>query len=340
MRQTAGRQGFAQCGEIPHRGVGFFYGPVAPAHLSLPGRIGYKAGRVLSVPPPHDSLDRTLPIMRYAPLLGLLLLLGGCLEGSTGLTSTREARIRLHVTQGLAGVDHTVLVDGPGRVVLGVACVAGCDFEEGEILQTLTRDQSVYLAQLFRDSGIHDVAGTDFGSQCCDQFFFDLTYEDGDGTSTVRGSAELFPEDLRDAVSQIQALAQGVIPVVVDPDAREQDWPGDWLAEAQVEMAGDRVNMSVRYSGGCAVHDFRLVAWGGWMESYPVQVRAFLSHDDKDDPCDAIVERELSFDLRPLRRAYQDSYGVADPGSTTLVIVLANPNPLSSLSHLDLEYVF
>jgi hypothetical protein len=76
------------------------------------------------------------------------------------------------------------------------------------------------------------------------------------------------------------------------------------------------------------------------MESFPVQVRAFLSHDGKKDPCDAIVTRALSFDLRPLKRAYQESYGVGDPGSTTLVIDLANPVSSSSLSSFRLEYVF
>ncbi len=278
--------------------------------------------------------------MRLTTLLGLFLLLGGCLDGSTGLPPGGNARIALHVTQGLAGVDYAVLVDGPAGTVVGTACVAGCDFQEGDVLQTLTRDQTLYLAQLFRDAGILDLGGTDFGTQCCDQFHYELTFEDKSGATTVRGSSELFPPDLRDAVSQVRALALGVSPVVVDPNTRPQAWPSDWLAEAETEIDGDYVNMSVRYGGGCVVHDFHLVAWGGWMESHPVQVRAFLSHDAKNDPCDAIVHRELSFDLRPLREAYERSYGSGDPGATTLIIVLDNPNSYSSLSELRLEYVF
>jgi len=278
--------------------------------------------------------------MRSMTLLGLFLLLGGCLDGSTGLASGGNARIALRVTQGLAGVDYALLVDGPAGTVVATACVAGCDFQEGDVLETLSREQSVYLAQLFRDAGILDLDGTDFGTQCCDQFYYDLTFEDDEGTSTVQGSSELFPPDLRDAVSQVQALALGVSPVVVDPDTRRQDWPSDWLAEAETEIDGDFLNMSVRYSGGCVVHGFHLVAWGGWMESQPVQVRAFLSHDAKNDPCDAIVDRELSFDLRPLRKAYEKSYGSGDPGATTLIIVLDNPDSSSSLSELRLEYVF
>ena len=270
-----------------------------------------------------------------------LLLLSGCMDSSTGLAGSGVARIRLRVTAGFAGVDYTLYVDGPAGLVMGESCVSGCDFQDGAVLETLSREQAVYLAGLFTAADIHSYDGTDLGVRCCDQFHYELAFEDGSGTSAVQGSAEAFPADLRDAVSQIHGLLGGTTPIVVAPETSPEKWPADFLMDVDsVRLEGDRLEFRVSFGGGCATHDFKLVAFGGWMESYPVQVKAFLSHDGKDDPCDAIVTRALSFDLRPLKLAYEESYGAGVPGATTLIINLNNPVSFSSLSHLRLEYVF
>jgi hypothetical protein len=77
------------------------------------------------------------------------------------------------------------------------------------------------------------------------------------------------------------------------------------------------------------------------MESFPVQTRAFFSVDGNGQVCTTdYVTRNVSFDLKPLERAYQEAYGVSEPGTTTLVILL-DPRPsLSSLAYHTLEYVF
>lgn len=269
-----------------------------------------------------------------------ILLLCGCVGNSTAPAGNGLARIRLHVTGGLAGVDYTLFLDGPGERVIGESCVVGCDFRDGEVLHTLSRDQSLYLTGLFLDSGIHSLDGTDFGFQCCDQFHYEVVYSDRSGTSGVSGSSEALPADLRAAVSQVHGLLSGILPVVVDFETGPEDWPADRAEVLDLSITGSWMNLRVRFGGGCAVHDFRLVAWGGWMESFPVRVRAFLSHDGKDDPCDALVLRDLAFDLRPLSKVYEESYGPGEPGQTTLIILLENPDPSSSLAFLPLEYVF
>lgn len=76
------------------------------------------------------------------------------------------------------------------------------------------------------------------------------------------------------------------------------------------------------------------------MESFPVQVRLFLSHEDFDDPCDAWITEDFTFDLVPLKLAYQGTYGVAEPGKTTLVLLLEDPQLASPLGARILEYVF
>ena len=54
-----------------------------------------------------------------------------------------------------------------------------------------------------------------------------------------------------------------------------------------------------------------LVLWasGDFRESDPVQTWMLLAHDDLDDPCEALIERSVVFDLDPIRQAHIDAYG-------------------------------
>lgn len=269
-----------------------------------------------------------------------LFLLSACLEGSTGPPGTEVPVIETRVSGGIAGVDYTLRVDGPRREVVGLECISGCDFQEGEILHGLTRDQAAYLASLFRDAGVHQLDGTDFGTQCCDQFFYHVTYLDSEGESSFGGSSELLPQDLREAVSIVAAYARDVVPVVVDMDTRPELWRRDAAVLTGWGVSGNLAELQVGYSGGCRAHYFDLVIFGGWRESQPVQVSAFLSHDANGDRCEAHLTENLIIDLRPLKEAYERVYGVSEPGSTTLMVTLEGIPSFSSFSPLPLEYVF
>ncbi len=87
-----------------------------------------------------------------------------------------------------------------------------------------------------------------------------------------------------------------------------QAWPRDPYVLDSARVSGDSLILAVRHSGGCRTHRYGLVAWNGWLESSPVQVDALLAHDDRDDPCDAVISARLSFDLTPLREAYLSAY--------------------------------
>jgi hypothetical protein len=128
--------------------------------------------------------------------------------------------------------------------------------------------------------------------------------------------------------------------VVLDFDGDLESWPRDARVIQGAEMRGEQVRVDLSYGGGCSVHHFNLVVGGGWMESNPVQVNAIVSHDAHNDNCDALLFRTVHFDLRPLKRAYQDAYGVGTPGSTTLVINLLGGGTYSSSQSLLLRYVF
>ncbi len=248
--------------------------------------------------------------------------------------------IRLHVTGGFAGADYKVFLDGASRTLVGEACVSLCDFEAGELLQSLTPEQVDYIWALFDDADIHGLAGEDFGVQCCDQFHYDVDYRDPDGRSRVKGSSEALPEALKVAVGTVQGMVSGTLPIIVNFDTGPSFWPQDPFQIQDAGVSGHSLQVRLAYGGGCRSHDVRVVAWGGWMESSPVQVRLFIAHEDFDDPCDAWITRDFAFDLVPLKLAYERSYGVGEPGKTTLILLLADPMLASPMGARYLEYLF
>ena len=280
---------------------------------------------------------------KSAPALILsvfFLLLQACIQDPVSVSGGGEMEIRLHVTGGFAGADYVVFLDGASSSLVGESCVNFCDFTDGEVLQSLTPERVDYIWTLFQEANIHALDGEDFGVQCCDQFHFDVEYRDPWGWSRVRGSSELLPQGLKVALGTLQGMVSGTLPVIVNFDTNPASWPQDPFQIQEAVVSGHTLQIRLSYGGGCRAHDVKAVAWGGWMESYPVQVRLFLSHEDFDDPCDAWVTRDLSLDLVPLKIAYQVSYGVSEPGETTLILLLADPMLASPQGARWLEYQF
>lgn len=102
--------------------------------------------------------------------------------------------------------------------------------------------------------------------------------------------------------------------LVCDPGA-----PQDALFVSSVVLDGDSLAVEVSYSGGCADHQFGLCWDAAFLESEPVQVHTFISHESHDDKCQAVPSEQLTFDLVPLRDAWHASYG-AGPGEITMHI--------------------
>lgn len=105
--------------------------------------------------------------------------------------------------------------------------------------------------------------------------------------------------------------------VVETHDARR--WPADAYELVEASVDGDVLTLQVRYGGGCREHRFALVVTRLFMESHPVQVPARLSHDAGGDLCRALLQETLRFDLGPVKRAYQDTYGTG-PDVISLVV--------------------
>lgn len=282
--------------------------------------------------------------MKRVPLVIVLFFLipvsQACLQDPVSVPDGGEMQVLLHVTGGFAGADYQVLLDGETRSLVGVSCVSLCDFSAGEVLRSLTPEQIEYVWALFQEADVYALDGEDFGVQCCDQFHFDLDYRDGRGQSRVMGSSEALPPNLKSAIATIQGMVSGTLPVIVNFETEPSSWPGDPFQIQDARVSGHNLQVDLSYGGGCRVHDVKLVAWGGWMESNPIQVRLFLSHEDFDDPCDAWITREFNFALVPMKLAYEADYGVGEPGKTTLVLLLDDPMLASPQGARWLEYQF
>jgi hypothetical protein len=217
-----------------------------------------------------------------------------------------------------------VVVDGAARQAQ-VSCGLVCAIPETQTILPISANLVSELARALDESEILGMDGTDFGTACCDQFDIDLTYQRGSRSAQIRGVESRLPPALQPAVRLLSALAQGSIPVIVSPDTGLDDWPRDPYELGQVESANSTITAEVTYSGGCGEHRMDLVAWGGWMESFPVQINALVTHDDDDDPCDAVVSEVRSFDLFPLARAYVEAYGEIGPERPTVILRLWDP---------------
>lgn len=270
----------------------------------------------------------------------LLVAVHGCLRDPISVSGGGGMEIRLHVSGGFAGANYTVVLDGSARALVGESCVNLCDFQAGETLQYLTSEQVDYVWNLFQDAVVLALDGEDFGTQCCDQFYFDLDYSDPRGRSRVKGSSGALPQALNMALGTVQGMVTGTLPLIVNFQTDPSFWPNDGFRIENVAVVGDNLQIALSYGGGCKTHDVKAVAWGGWMESFPVQVRLFISHEDYDDPCDAWITKEFSFDLVPLKSAYQESYGVGQPGETTLKLLLEDPMLASPQGARVLNYKF
>ena len=192
--------------------------------------------------------------------------------------------VRIHVSGGLAGAEYVVVLDGSTRTLVGESCGSLCDFSEGQVLQSLSTEQVKHVWNLFQEANVQAFDGEDFGDQCCDMFYWEVEYSDLDGQSVFRGTESVFPPRLNSAVGTVLGMAFGTVPIVVNFDTDPGSWPGDPFQIQTAEVSGQALQLQLSYGGGCRTHDVQAVAWGGWMESSPVQVRLFLSHEDFDDP--------------------------------------------------------
>lgn len=80
-----------------------------------------------------------------------------------------------------------------------------------------------------------------------------------------------------------------------------------------VSIDADTLTLNVSYGGGCAEHDLQLfMSPAAFMESNPVQAALYLRHNGHNDPCDALITKDVRFNLRPIAEQYRRGYGELD----------------------------
>jgi hypothetical protein len=109
-----------------------------------------------------------------------------------------------------------------------------------------------------------------------------------------------------DAVSASEPDAPEVR-VIEDPSSFElESIPQDSLRIDTASVDGDLLRLAVSYEGGCddADHDFALYSTGPILFTGIPGTETFLSHDAGGDTCTETVQKELAFDLSPLKKSF------------------------------------
>ena len=120
--------------------------------------------------------------------------------------------------------------------------------------------------------------------------------------------------------------------IILLDDPFDTRFPEDPVKIEGASIQGDLLAIKVVYGGGCKTHQFALYGSTGFMESYPVQARLFLSHDSNGDMCEAIIRHDIVFDLSPLKRLYQKGYH----GSGPIMLRITEPGTDAPLEPLPL----
>ena len=115
------------------------------------------------------------------------------------------------------------------------------------------------------------------------------------------------------SVNQVPTGA--LVPVVLNGDSRQTNA----LQINSAAVNNGVLTAAVSYSGGCRNHDFVLFAGHAFQVtiSDSVQLKIALIHNANDDPCEASLSELFHFDLRPIKRRYQQTYN-RDTGTVYL----------------------
>ena len=268
-------------------------------------------------------------------LASAVMYISACdISGAFGPVDTEEVTITLAVSGGIAGVSYAFRVDGRAATVVGVSCTSFCDFETGEVILPVSAAQVEHLARMLEEAEVLGLDGRDFGVDCCDDFVYDLTYMNGQSSAHVVGAGARLPQELAGAVAQLHGLVYGFLPALVSPATDPADWPRHTYTLGQTIVDGLTLTAELTYGGGCRDHRVDLVLWGQWLESSPPHINALLTHDDGDDPCDALITTERHFNLVPLRDAYERAFGEIGPTRPKVVLRLWDPVAASPLGRL------
>lgn len=110
--------------------------------------------------------------------------------------------------------------------------------------------------------------------------------------------------------------------------ATTEAWGTDAYVINTATIEGDTLHINVSYTGGCETHAFALVTEPRFLESFPVQMQVSIAHNANGDTCEASITEDHSFDLTPIKTAYQKGYQT-ETGTIVLRLKGAPPGALT-----------
>ncbi len=105
--------------------------------------------------------------------------------------------------------------------------------------------------------------------------------------------------------------------VVLADGSNPKDWRQDLHFVEGARIEKDTLHLRIWYTGGCAEHDFRLVARNFILKARTLQTELLLAHNANGDSCKATIKEVLRFDISPLRAQFHRVYG-PEPGIVSL----------------------
>lgn len=96
-------------------------------------------------------------------------------------------------------------------------------------------------------------------------------------------------------------------PVIVHESVDQLPENSSGVTVLESEISQDVAQLTVEHSGGCGEHRFDLHVAPPFMESWPLQINARLTHET-DDTCEALITTDVSIDLLPLKNLYHMNY--------------------------------
>ena len=153
--------------------------------------------------------------------------------------------------------------------------------------------------------------------------------DNGIGNVSLSGTQIIMPSTTTtyvitafNATTKISASVQVIVRdntfIILDENLY-QNASKDSFSIHDLKLINDILAINITYSGGCEDHEFFLIGTKNFMESYPVQVTILLSHDANNDPCDALINKRLNYNLTPLKDAWQQAYQ-NDSGTISILL--------------------
>jgi hypothetical protein len=116
-----------------------------------------------------------------------------------------------------------------------------------------------------------------------------------------------------------------------------QDWQDGHYSVIAASITDDVLKLSVEMMEAVD-NTINLVCWNYFLESNPVQAYALLSYQGHDSAKKVEIERELLFDLTPMKEAYIQSYYGWGAGNIIILRFRDTTHPQSNNVWVQYEF--